>query len=151
MQMLEQQPRLVSQLYEKVAVDINSVLRSKTVAEELLKTSFGCFERLYIILDGLDECETRDRKDIADWFQNVLEDLKTTEDCFARCLFVSQKDGIASRTLGSMPVIDIQERNQIDLKEYATFWDKQITEKFGSLKQDGFDISQVIVGKSNGE
>ncbi|KAI9148085.1 DNA repair protein RAD5B [Paramyrothecium foliicola] len=149
-QMLTQKPNLLSHLHEKAALDTNVLLKSAPVAKELLKLGFGCYDQLYIVLDGLDECEQEDRREIAVWFQSTLENLYSTERCTVRCLFVSQNDGIAGSDFKNIPAIHIQDENREDVKNFSIVWHRKIEQKFGKLESKNHHISQIISAKAQG-
>ncbi|KAH7329590.1 hypothetical protein B0I35DRAFT_420512 [Stachybotrys elegans] len=147
-QMLGQRPYLLSLLYEKASTDSSVVLKSEAAAKDLMKLGFCSYKQLYIILDGLDECDEVERREIAAWFQAVTDDLLGTGSCSIKCLFVSQHDKISGTDFKGLPAINTHHHNQEDLKEFSMVWHRKIEEKFGKLESR--NISQIIHAKAQG-
>jgi hypothetical protein len=149
-QMLTQKPEILPHLFEKAALDIRPLISSSQTAQELLKIGFTLYEKLFIVLDGLDECEKADRDEIATWFQETIDTFTTTKSCFVKCLFVSQRDGIAFENFQYLQAVHIEKQNQNDLREYASVCHSMIERKFGDLKSSGHDMSQILVARAQG-
>lgn len=54
---------------EKVSGSGETILTSSKLAKELLETAFKSCQKMYIVLDGLDECNREERKEISAWFR----------------------------------------------------------------------------------
>ncbi|KAL2830492.1 hypothetical protein BDW59DRAFT_158405 [Aspergillus cavernicola] len=146
-QILNQHPRLLSYFREKI--DLNTVLTSRELAEEMIHTSLKDIQRTYIIIDGLDECGSEARKDITRLFRNVVEKLPVSAMGSTRCLFVSQDDGMAVANFVHMPSIKITNQNFADIADFARKCHDRIKSKFE--KQDiGSDIQSVISAQAQG-
>ncbi|PYH69627.1 uncharacterized protein BO88DRAFT_443625 [Aspergillus vadensis CBS 113365] len=127
-QVLDQNPDLLPYYYEKA--HMNASLTSSTVSERLLCTSLRSCRRVYIVLDGLDECGRAARKNIVNLFRQMVE--QTVIDAgFIRCLFVSQEDGAAAEDFEGIECIKIGQRNFEDISAFARVWQQTIVTKFG--------------------
>ncbi|KAI1440274.1 hypothetical protein F5Y02DRAFT_423141 [Annulohypoxylon stygium] len=149
-QLLVQNCHLLEALYETASLSGEHELTTNIVAKKLLKTALDTCGDTYIIIDGLDECDRANRKEIATWFQSVIEELSLNNPGIVRCLFVSQDDGIARKDLGTIPSIKITPSQTMnDLAVFADVWHKRIEEKFGSLQGD-IHIANVITARAQG-
>lgn len=109
------------------------VLTSSKLAKELLETAFKSCKKTYIILDGLDECNREQRKEISTWFRELVDGLPREEMDAIRCLFVSQDDGFAQKDLSMIPLLKITSNgNKRDIEVYTRAGFLKIQDKFGT-------------------
>lgn len=149
-QILDQNPDLLPYFYEKASLSSDTVLTSTLVAEEMLQTVLASCTKVYLIIDGVDECGKKDRSEIANFFKTVIETLPVEETFSIRCLFVSQDDGMARTDFRRMPFIKITDDNQHDLADFASVWHERIEEKFGKLRSKECHISNIISARAKG-
>ncbi|KAF2647502.1 hypothetical protein K491DRAFT_699595 [Lophiostoma macrostomum CBS 122681] len=127
-QLLTQDRDLLAYFYRKCCESGEPVLESRSTIESLLKEAFENCKCAYIVIDGLDECSREDRKDIAQWFRALIEDLPTSEPDRLRCLFVSQDDGFARKDLSGLAKIKIEiEDNKTDIESYCISQAEKLT------------------------
>src|SRR5437763_7902 len=69
-QLLRQNDGLLSYLYEKALLSGETILESRVLAKELLETALKSLEKVYIIIDGVDECDRDEKKIIISWFRS---------------------------------------------------------------------------------
>lgn len=127
-------------------------LSSQTEAEKLLETALNS-RKTYIILDGLDECPRKQRKDISTWFRSIIDKLKKSQQDEIRCLFVSQEDGFAKKDLSMLPAFKItREHNCADINAFARSSQARIEAKFGPclLGQSQLEISEIVTARAKG-
>jgi hypothetical protein len=147
-QILSQNPQLLPYFHEKAC--IGAVLSSPEIAGEMLHTSLNSCEIAYLIIDGLDECKEAERNKISKRFLGIIEALPPANMDSIRCLFVSQDDGPARKTLGHLPTIKITTENKEDLRDYAAVWHQKLEAKFGSLRSNGSHIGNIISARAQG-
>lgn len=150
-QFLAQQPCLLPFFFEKASVSSHVVLSSEAIAKEMLQTALRSSERVYIIIDGLDECPRAERKEISTWFQAVNDDASTADRDTARCLFVSQDDGVGRKDLGNLPTIKMTNENQEDLQDFTSVWHKRLEDKFGELYWGTRHIGHILLSRAQGK
>lgn len=150
-QILVQNPHLLPHFHEKASMSSDAILTSPSVAKEMLQIALGSCEELYLVLDGLDECKPKERKEISNWFQAAVENLTTTETNSARCLFISQCDEVALQDFRDIPSIKITDENRDDLTDFATVWHRRIEGKFGALRSNNCHIAHIISARSQGK
>lgn len=157
-QLLQQDDDLLGYLYEKSCKSGQSCLQSYELAGELLKFALDTCPSIYIVLDGIDECATRDeRKVIVNWFREYVENLPPQDSNGAgpdrvHCMFVSQVDsgrkdfnGLANITVGV-------ETNGDDIEEYSRVEIDKLRQRFDTITGDEAgtivsSVSQLAAGE----
>jgi hypothetical protein len=81
----------------------------ESTAKELLETSLKPFPKLYVVIDGIDECERDERREIVSFFEKTWESLPQSDMDSLRCMFISQDDNIARRDFANMSSLKITE------------------------------------------
>jgi hypothetical protein len=102
--------------------------------------------KIYIVVDGIDECDFSERKSILSFFTPIIEgdDLPGK----IRALFVSQDENDIRKLLRTASVLRLTDaHNKSDIESYANQWSVQIQKKFG-LGDDTRKYIQTTV--SNG-
>jgi hypothetical protein len=136
---------------EKASCSGETVLTSSKLAKELLETIFQSYKKMYIILDGLDECNRHERKEISTWFRQLVDGLPRKEMDAIRCLFVCQDDGYARKDLSMLPSIKLTAAsNKSDIEMYARIWHQRIEEKFGPLDPKTLNIANIVTARAQG-
>ncbi|CAG9975887.1 unnamed protein product [Clonostachys byssicola] len=150
-QLLAQDESLLLHFEHKMSTSSgHAILSSLTLAQELLQMALG-IRKTYIILDGIDECGRDQRKEICRWFKSIVDSLPTSKQDEIRCLFVSQDDGIARKDLSMLPTITITaDHNKVDIMEFCRHWQDRIEDRFGSLKEHGLNLTEIVTAKSQG-
>ncbi|KAH8687413.1 hypothetical protein BGZ60DRAFT_363661, partial [Tricladium varicosporioides] len=150
-QLLNQNEDLLPYLFENASTSGEIVLGSPSLTKELLETALKSSEKLYIVIDGLDECDPPEKKAIIQWFQSVVAALPDTEFDSLRCLFISQDDGEIGKLLSKLPTIRIKpEDTRADIQTYVTIWGKEIQEKFDLPDENRKDIITAVIERADG-
>lgn len=150
-QLLDQNKHLIQYLYENSSNCGETSLHTKVLAGELLRVALSSSKRTYIVLDGLDECETKERRYITEFFRNTIEALPTADMDSIRCLFVSQDDREARKDLSNIKSINIcPSDTKHDIHSFVTVWRDKIEKKFGDLRGIKFDIAKIVTAKAQG-
>ncbi|CAG8962046.1 hypothetical protein HYFRA_00005088 [Hymenoscyphus fraxineus] len=145
-QILLQNPRFLPYFHEKAYLSDGTILSSPSIAGEMLQTTLNSCDLTYIVIDGLDECGLKERINISNQFREIVDATPLAEMGSIRCLFVSQDDGTAQKTLGDLPFIRITTENQQDLRNFAA----KIEEKFGKLRSNDTHIGKIITARAQG-
>lgn len=149
-QLLGQNPHLLSYLHEKASLSSDTVLTSKPLAKEIIKTALLSCRKTYIIIDGLDECPRDERKEISNFFRKLVESVPPGDMELPRCLFVSQDDGVALESFRDLPMIKIADKNKADLRDFAQVWHQKIEAKFQGLRDRNHHIANIITARAQG-
>lgn len=148
--LLSQQDDLLQHFYEMSSRSGEIVLNNPTFAKDLLDTALGLCDRAYIVIDGIDECNRGERKEIATFFRTYVQSLSRTECDRVRCLFISQDDGYGRKDFSMIPSLKITAiDNRADIEAYAKAWDAKIRTKFEV--DEGFNIQNALSGAADGE
>lgn len=143
---------LLLYLHDKAAKSGEAVLSSINLARSLLDTALktcNMTQKVYIVIDGLDEYSRNDRKDIASWFRSAIENLPQEDFGAIRCLFISQDDGDARKDFNNISHIGVSsDLHHQDIQRYCDFWHERISHKFGSFSD--FNIANVVTAKAQG-
>ncbi|KLU87314.1 hypothetical protein MAPG_06315 [Magnaporthiopsis poae ATCC 64411] len=129
----------------KVPQDVLSDIK---LAKDLLKTALKS-RKTYVILDGIDECDREQRKDICLWFRETVDGLPKTKHDDIRCLFVSQDDGIARKDLSMLPTLSLTaDKSEQDIMAFSTHRQSELELQFGQSVTEGLDLAKVVTARS---
>ncbi|KAI6553144.1 hypothetical protein MCOR04_010777 [Pyricularia oryzae] len=127
-----------------------AVLSDMKLAKELLTVALRS-RKTYIILDGIDECDRNQRKEICRWYREVVEGLPRLKYDEIRCLFISQDDGVGRKDLSSLSTLRLTpESNLEDIKAFSRHWQGQIERRFDSVKKHNLDFTEIVTARSQG-
>lgn len=145
---------LVQYLYAQAANCGEVVLSSGHAAKVLLKTALQTCDKgqkTYIVIDGLDEYNREDRKEICTWFKEQVRNVPTHELGAIRCLFISQDDGYARKDLSDCSSIELTTNDiRQDIEAYCKMWHQLIAQKFGPLDPKAHNITEIITARAQG-
>ncbi|KAK2605748.1 hypothetical protein N8I77_008563 [Diaporthe amygdali] len=117
--------------YDKFSKSNEAVLSKLQDIEELLRVSLLNCAKVYIVIDGIDECRRDERKRITSWFRDVVENLEPPNLDRVRCLFVSQDDGVARKDFDGITTLKIKPADvKDDIEQYSLHAAAQIQLKF---------------------
>ena len=88
--------------------------------------------KVYIVVDGIDECDVPERKSIISFFTSLIENVERyATPGNIRALFVSQYENDIRKLLRSASVLSLTDsHNKSDIESYATQWSSRIQNKF---------------------
>lgn len=101
------------------------------IALQAVQYKSGNIERpIYIVLDGLDECEPQEERGVLSKVQDVLKDVRNG-GYNIRCLFVGQHDGPSDTELRNVPAIHLDTSSiGEDIDAYVSYY---LTKKSAEL------------------
>jgi hypothetical protein len=149
-QLLDQYPYLLPPCHTARTNSGEPVLRSFTLANKMLREFCLSLDKIFIVVDGLDECNQADRKPVLDALMEIVSECDIAEAGKLRLLIVSQdfadirRAFFGSGTAKLAPkVFQIShEHNGHDISMYVKFWvEKKIDPKFDL----GHDIVSYLV------
>ncbi|CAI6332799.1 unnamed protein product [Periconia digitata] len=153
-QLMVNNNQLTQLLYDHVTKSSEAMLSSESAAQSLLQTAFNSCDKsqkIYIIIDGLDECNRDERKMITTWFKTQVQNIPSTDLGMIRCLFVSQDDGYARKDLSDCASIKLTpEDTRQDIDSFCKMWQTQIAEKFKPFNLQAHDIATIVASRSQG-
>jgi hypothetical protein len=135
---------LLPSFYNRRTMSGDASLRSLDVAKKLLADCCSIVPRLFLIVDGLDECEVAERKGALESLTHLVGECNTMEPGKLRVLVVSQYYPDIQRLLqgsGAMKlapkIIPILETdNENDIKAYTRSMVDKIAEKQQPFSED---------------
>ncbi|KAH7348115.1 C2H2 domain-containing protein [Pyrenochaeta sp. MPI-SDFR-AT-0127] len=143
-QLLDQCPDMLPPCYAKCTLSGEPTLRSHTQAKKLLEDLCSVIPKLFIIVDGLDECEPVERKQVLHTIMEIAGQCNTDVPGKLRVLIVSQnysdiwKSLHSSTSTGMAPnTIQISEiDNQHDIYTFTRYWVDKIAIKHTPFTDD---------------
>lgn len=144
---------VIAYMYEKAATSSDANLNSSSLAKSLLEMTISTMQStVFLVIDGIDECRRDDRREIAEWFQEVSDSIPVKEKSKFRCLFVSQDDGVSRKDFGNIPSIKITALdNRRDIEAFAAAWHRRIENKFGQLRSGHEHIANIVTARAQGQ
>jgi hypothetical protein len=131
-QLLKHDGTLLSYLYESCVSSGQVSLVSTQLCAEMLETCLKTMSKVYIVVDGIDECDVPERKSIISFFTSLIENVERyATPGNIRALFVSQYENDIRKLLRSASVLSLTDsHNKSDIESYATQWSSKIQNKF---------------------
>ncbi|KAL9064863.1 MAG: hypothetical protein Q9161_008605 [Pseudevernia consocians] len=150
-QMIRQNEELLAFVYEKCASSSEVTLESPALLKELVETSLKSCTRVYILLDGLDECAVGEEKKITAWLLKILQDINKDNPGSVRGLLISQRDAALERLLTSASVISLDgPKHQKDIEAYCQGWSLRIKEKFDIETAAADEVATSVAAQADG-
>lgn len=158
-QLLNQYPEMLPPCHTKRTGSGEPVLRSIDRAKKLFEDFCSIPEKIYIIIDGLDECEQLERKQLLDFLVGVVTQSDTSDPGKLRVMVVSQEYGDIKRALHSpssskiVPSIVIisEADNRHDIKSYVRFWVDKIAAKHEPFDNEAKEyLRNLTVARAKG-
>jgi hypothetical protein len=150
-QLLQQDDAILAYLYEKASRSGQTTLSTPTLAKEILEIALKNSPKLYIIIDGIDECAREERKELVAGLESLRDSLPKQDDSL-RCLFVCQDDNAARQDFANMVALKMTESlTRLDVRRYAHTWGTMIGLKFELTNETQRLIEDMITHKAEGE
>lgn len=149
-QLLRKQPALLPYIYEHYvrARTIPSLVKVKELLKALLKTS----ERIYLILDGLDELQGDDQKQVLTELGSLAIPERYERSINIKVLICSRESKEISRKLARSPHVSLSEEEACVQKDISTYTRHNLEELRGRFCNNVVDaLEQEIVEKARGE
>jgi len=128
------------------------LLSSDELAKELLETFLKSFVGIYIIVDGLDECNREEEKKILDFLLSIVKVTQNSQQNSMQCAFVSQSDAVTAKALRDLPTIEITaQHNHEDIAAFVFSRGADIRQKFRLTEKTVVDMNNLIMEKTGGE
>ncbi|KAF2024888.1 C2H2 domain-containing protein [Setomelanomma holmii] len=129
---------LLPTFYNRRTLSGDATLRSISVAKKLLDDCCDIIPRLFLVVDGLDECGAGERKEVLETLTQLVGEYNTNEPGKLRVLIVSQHYADISKTLHGAGktklaprIFPISEADvEGDIKAYVRVWVDRIAAKY---------------------
>jgi hypothetical protein len=126
-QLLRQCVDLIPHCYERCLSSGESTLSSATLTKQFLELFCERLEKLFFVIDGLDECEPPERKLVLHSLMTIIEKCDGYQPGKLRVLVVSQDFPDIRKALLAATVISIEPKdNKHDIERYIGDWTSRI-------------------------
>ena len=157
-QLLDHHPDMLAPCYTKRSNSGEPSLRSLSQARRLLEDFCSVIPKLFIIIDGVDECEKAERSQTIDVLMGLIGKCDVTEPGKLSVLVVSQNYGDirkrlqSSATTGVVPeILEINHTdNEGDIRAYAEVWVKRIATRFDFTPDISEYLENLTVERAKG-
>jgi hypothetical protein len=141
-QLLNQCRELIPYCYDKFLSSGDLTLTTQSLAEQLLRLFCEKITKQFVIIDGLDECDSAQRKLVLSFFMTMVDRCDEREPGKLRVLFVSQHFPDIEKALQTATVLKLtSEDNKNDIKAYVRDWCGKIQQKY-DLEMDKVEYIQ---------
>ncbi|KAK8040668.1 hypothetical protein PG991_000456 [Apiospora marii] len=131
--------------YEMYIESGHTSLTSTRMTKELLEVMCRYISRAFIVIDGLDECEERQRKESTDFLHAMIRTCDAADPGKLRILYVSRDEPDIRRSMTPATILGLQvEDTQRDIGIYLNAQTKKLREAWcipGFLSED--DIQYI--------
>ncbi|KAF7537521.1 hypothetical protein G7054_g3664 [Neopestalotiopsis clavispora] len=142
---------LLPYYYKHFSTSTETTLRTQSLIEDLLRTSIMNCPNVYIILDGIDECDRKERTRITAFFRGLVEISSNSQPDRTRCLFVSQHDGIAKQDFLGVTMLKIESKhNSADIETFCKRSARAIPKDFNLADTERLPIAKKVSSRANG-
>ncbi|KAF2997000.1 hypothetical protein E8E14_002795 [Neopestalotiopsis sp. 37M] len=142
---------LLPYYYEHFSTSTETTLRTHSLIEKLLETGIKNCPNVYIILDGIDECEKKERTRITEFFRGLVEGCIDSQSDRVRCLFISQHDGQAKKEFSGVTCLKIASKyNSADIEIYCKSCALNIQKQFDLDDNERDEIATKVLHRANG-
>lgn len=143
-QLLDQYPDLLPPCHRKQTSSGEPILRTFQLALNILEYFCATVPKLFLVIDGIDECEQNDRKMLLDNLIKIVSEADNDEPGRLRLLVVSQEFPDIRKALNSSSVdrvrpniVSLSEAdNKTDIKFYIRKWVDKIAEQHSPFDEE---------------
>lgn len=153
MQLVQQNEALLAHVYERCCRSSEVSLETSAILKELIEVSLQTSGNVFVVIDGIDECESREASKVVTLFKSIVRDNQRSPAGAYKVLFVSQRDGSLDKLLSKIPMValDGSSGHREDIHKYARQWWLKIQEKFALTQEHQNQIVETITGRANGK
>ncbi|RYN73552.1 hypothetical protein AA0120_g12593 [Alternaria tenuissima] len=143
-QLLDQYPQMLPPCFTRRRSSGEPSLRSLSQAKKLLEDFCNTIPKLFIVIDGLDECEKAERSQVLDILTEVVGCRDTIDPGTLRLLVASQDlidirkgfNSSASTKVAPMILRISETDNEGDIRAFTRLWVDKIALRFPPFSQD---------------
>ena len=150
-QLLNSERDLTALLYDRCFSSEEPALRSPKVCTELLHITLQSLRRTYIVIDGLDECDSKEYKNILSSFNAAVESCNTANPGSLRILYISQAVPEIERMLLTASTLRLDPMDSAkDICSFVDFWVSKIQKNFDLTADESNFILNLICDEADG-
>ena len=148
-QLLQQNPDILAYLYDECLRSAKVTLASPQDCVKLLSAVLQAVPQSFIIIDGIDECEQKERRAILNFFVSAINNCEPGK---LRGFFISQELNDIKAALHNPETLRLnEEHSKLDIRNYAVKQASDIQERFRLMPDEARDhIVQLVCDGSDG-
>jgi hypothetical protein len=159
-QLLNQYPQLLPHCYTRRTNSGGPSLQSVDVAKRLLEDFCTAIPKLFIVVDGLDEYDATERKQLLEYLMQLMRQCDDDEPAKLRVLIVSQDYPDIKRALYTSGIHRLAPKiitlsssdNEKDIYIFVRAWVDRIKHKHHPLSDEQVEyLLKLTVAKADGE
>jgi hypothetical protein len=149
-QILQQETDLLQYVYHECALSGERPLCSIKRAQTLLETCMKNLKNIYIVIDGIDECQPEEKRKIVSWVNSITRLLQDDGNKF-RCLFSCQSDEETSNLFKNIPTVQVKGAGIAqDIQNFCIVEGKNLQTKFSLTNEQIDDIVGKVSHRAEG-
>ncbi|CAI6333480.1 unnamed protein product [Periconia digitata] len=159
-QLLDEYPSLLPQCYTRQTTSGEPSLRSLPLAKKLMEDFCATVPKMFLIIDGIDECEQMERKQLLEFLMGIVSQADNDEPGKLRVLFVSQEYADIKRVLHSSSATRVvpksvsllqQKDNEGDIQTYVKGWVDRIANQHAPFEAELVDyLRNLTISRAKG-
>jgi hypothetical protein len=148
-QLLQQNPDILAYLYDECLKSAKVTLASPHDCVKLLGAVLQAVPQSFIIIDGIDECEQKERRAILNFFVSAINNCEPGK---IRGFFISQELNDIKTALHNPEILRLNEEySKLDIRNYTMKRASDIQERFRLMPDEARDhIVQLVCEGSDG-
>lgn len=150
-QLLKQREELIPYCYDKQMGAGDVTLSSMVLVDGLLKVFIDALPKVFIIIDGVDECKAVERKIVLNKLSDLVADCDRGVPGKLRVLVVSQFSKDIEKLLPGASIMSLSSvDNQDDIKKYVQIYSEKIQKRQGLSPEELEDLRNKVWLRSDG-
>jgi len=151
-QLLLHAPDLVPHFHEKYLSSGDQTLSTPKLASSLLELLFETIPQIFVVIDGLDECEMPERKQVLQLLTGLVHRCDVKNPGKVRIMFVSQDfSDIAKGFPEGTKVVTLKTRdNERDIRSYVQYWTREIQTKYDLNFEQAEFVESTTCARADG-
>jgi hypothetical protein len=150
-QLLGKCERLVPHCHDKYHSSGEPTLSSSGLAKQLLELFCDELPKIFIIIDGLDECHPSERKQTMATLRALVAHCEAYQPGKLRLLILSQYFVDIKNALSPSAVISLSSKdNEGDIKRYTKVWSSKIQQNFDLADDQALYIEDAVLARAQG-
>ena len=150
MQLLGDHEYCLEYLYQQVLASGRPKISASAHWGEIFATLLNCYDRVFIGVDGLDECEPAERKQITSFLRHPARNAES--DCFTRIFISSCAEKDLERQLRDVQRFVVkQDHLTPSINHYVSARLAKMNEKFHFKPEKLDDVASRISARADGE
>ena len=155
-QITKQNPGILPVLYEEISRSGEIGLSTRKDASHFLETavmgSLSLASTMYIVVDGLDECEEEEMTKIVETLTGIAQSLNKKSSGTCRLFFTSRDESAIQRVLATAVKCKLRPQdNAQDFEIYANALSVKIKEKFNLSEREKDHLATSVTSNAKGK